>query len=90
MGPNPEDEILQEGARLVAQIAIEFEVEARICAECHERSPQWETDRNGHRERMWEMRMAIPELGERRCFPSLPQPRIRAEKAFLAVMQMAY
>lgn len=95
VGVDPEGDFLNEGAQLVAQLAIELEAEEIIGAERYERSPNRRNYRNGHRERVWETRVGeiplrIPKLREGTYFPSLLEPRRRAEKALLAVVQTAY
>jgi len=95
VGVDPEGDFLQEGAQLVAQLAIELEAEEIIGAGRYERSPNRKNHRNGHRERVWETRVGeiplrIPKLREGTYFPSLLEPRRRAEKALLAVVQTAY
>lgn len=95
VGVDLEGDFLQEGAQLVAQLAIELEAEEIIGAERYERSPHRKNQRNGHRERVWETRVGeiplrIPKLREGSYFPSLLDPRRRAEKALLAVVQTAY
>ena len=95
VGVDPEGDFLQEGAQLVAQLTIELEAEEIIGAGRYERSPNRKNHRNGHRERVWETRVGelplrIPKLREGTYFPSLLEPRRRAEKALLAVVQTAY
>jgi transposase-like protein len=53
------------------------------------------THRNGYRERRWDTRagtieLAIPRVRDGSYFPSLLEPRRRAERALLAVVQEAY
>ncbi|MCJ7708401.1 MAG: transposase [Anaerolineales bacterium] len=60
-----------------------------------ERSPQRRTYRRGHQERVWvtgvgEIPLRIPKLREGNQFPSLLEPRRRAERALLAVVQADY
>jgi len=95
VGVDLDGDFLSEGTRLLAQLAIEFEAEQHIGAGRYERSPGRRTYRNGHRERSWETRVGeiplrIPKLREGSFFPSLLEPRRRAEKALLAVVQAAY
>jgi transposase-like protein len=95
VGVDLEGDFLSQGTQLLAQLAIEFEAEQRIGAGRYERSPERTTYRNGHRERVWETRVGeiplrIPKLREGNFFPSLLEPRRRAEKALLAVVQAAY
>jgi putative transposase len=95
VGVDLEGDFLNEGAQLVAQLAIELEAEEVIGAGRYERSPNRKNQRNGNRERVWETRVGeiplrIPKLREGTYFPSLLEPRRRAEKALLAVVQTAY
>lgn len=53
------------------------------------------TNRNGYRERRWDTRvgtidLAIPKVRDGSYFPSLLEPRRRAERALLPVVQEAY
>jgi transposase-like protein len=74
---------------------MEAEVSAQIGAERYERNENRTTYRNGYRERPWDTRVGtlklkIPKLRQGSYFPSLLEPRRRAEKALLAVVQEAY
>ena len=65
-----------------------------IGAERHERSGDRTAYRNGSRTRTWDTRvgtieLAIPKVRPGTYFPSLLQPRRRAEHALLAVVQEA-
>jgi len=61
-----------------------------------ERDPERRlTNRNGYRDRRWDTRvgsidLAIPRVRDGSYFPSLLEPRRRAERALLAVIQEAY
>jgi transposase-like protein len=95
VGVDLEGDFLSQGTQLLAQLAIELEAEQQIGAGRYERSPDRTTYRNGHRDRVWETRVGeiplrIPKLREGQYFPSLLEPRRRAEKALLAVVQAAY
>lgn len=88
-------DVLREGIRVLSQALMETEVAGLIGAGRHERSGARTTYRNGHRTRTWDTRMgtielAIPKLRTGTYFPSLLQPRRRAEHALLAVVQEAY
>jgi transposase-like protein len=88
-------DFVQQAAQLMAQAAMELEVEQQIGAARHERTPARQTQRNGYRERGWETRageipLRIPKLRQGSYFPSLLEPRRRAEHALLAVVQQAY
>jgi len=74
---------------------MELEVKEKAGAGLHERSQDRVTYRNGYRERPWDTRVGtvsldIPRLREGSYFPSLLEPRRRAEQALLSVIQEAY
>src|SRR6266498_4126290 len=82
---------LREGVRVLAQAVMETEVSSQIGAAPYERS----TDRNGYRTRRWDTRVGtielkIPKVTAGAYFPSLLEPRRRAEKALHAVVVEAY
>jgi len=88
-------DFLNEAVRTLSQMIMEIEVEQETGAAKNERSPDRKTHRNGYRERLWETRVGeidlrIPKLRQGSYFPSLLEPRRRAEKALLAVVQQAY
>lgn len=91
-----DDDFLRRGVKTLAQLVMEAEVSALIGAEHGERAPERRlTQRNGYRERRWDTRVGtidlpIPRLREGSYFPSLLEPRRRAERALLAVVQEAY
>jgi transposase-like protein len=95
MGLELGQDFLQQGLQLLSQWLIEQEVTQQIGAAKHERTPTRQTQRNGYRDRTWETRVGelnlrIPKLREGSYFPSLLEPRRRAEKALLSVVQQAY
>ena len=88
-------DFLREGLTLLLQVLMECEVSEQIGAERYERSMERQTYRNGFREGMWETRvgeiaMRIPKLRSGKYYPSFLEPRRRAERALLAVIQTAY
>src|SRR5215211_324704 len=88
-------DFLKEGVRALSQALMEMEVEAHIGAGRHERVEGRSGHRNGYRERTWETRAGAIELKVHRVrdgsyFPSLLEPRRRAERALSAVVQEAY
>lgn len=88
-------DVLREGIRVLSQALMETEVAGLIGAERHERTGERTGYRNGSRMRTWDTRMgtielAIPKVKPGTYFPSLLQPRRRAEHALLAVVQEAY
>ncbi|MGC9360853.1 MAG: IS256 family transposase, partial [Anaerolineae bacterium] len=90
-----EDDFVREGIRVLIQSVIEVEVTQRIDAERYERSSERVTQRNGYRERRCETRVGeltlqVLKLREGSYFPSFLEPRRKAEKALLAVVQRAY
>ena len=90
-----DDDWLQQMVQNFTQAVIELEAEQQIGAGRHERSPARTTQRNGYRERalatrVGELELRIPKLRTGSFFPSLLEPRRRAERALLAVVQEAY
>jgi putative transposase len=88
-------DFLREGVRTLAQALMEVEVAAQIGAEHGQRSPQRVTQRNGYRPRDWDTRvgtveLAVPKLRQGSYFPSLLEPRRRAERALAAVVMQCY
>jgi putative transposase len=89
-------DFLREGLRVLAEAVMEAEV-TEVTGVAHgERDPEHRlTRRNGYRERRWDTRvgtvdLAIPRVRDGSYFPSLLEPRRRAERALLAVVQEAY
>ena len=89
-------DFLREGVRVLAQALMEAEVTEVTGVARGERDPERRlTSRNGYRERRWDTRvgtleLAIPRVRDGSYFPSLLEPRRRAERALLAVVQEAY
>lgn len=88
-------DVLREGVRLLAEALMELEVSEQVGAGRYERTPERKTYRNGYRERVWETRVGqiplrIPKLRQGSYFPSLLEPRRRAERALVSVVQEAY
>src|SRR5215216_4455842 len=86
---------LKEGVRLLSQALMEMEVEEHVGASRHERPPARTGQRNGYRERSWDTRVGtvelkVPRVRDSSYFPSLLEPRRRAERALSAVVQEAY
>ncbi len=89
-------DFLREGVRVLAQGVMEAEVTELTGVPKGARAPERRlTSRNGYRERRWDTRvgtveLAIPRVRDGSYFPSLLEPRRRAERALLAVIQEAY
>jgi len=89
-------DVLREGVRMLAQAIMEAEVTELTGLPHGERDPERRlTNRNGYRDRRWDTRvgtidLAIPRVRDGSYFPSLLEPRRRAERALLAVIQEAY
>jgi transposase-like protein len=91
----PGVDVLREGVRVLAAALMELEVEQHVGAGWHERSPERSGQRNGYRERRWDTRVGtidlrVPRVRDGSYFPSLLEPRTRAERALVAVVQEAY
>jgi putative transposase len=89
-------DFLREAVHLLAQGVMEAEVTELTGVPRGERAPERRlTQRNGYRDRRWDTRvgtidLAIPRVRDGNYFPSLLEPRRRAERALLAVVQEAY
>jgi putative transposase len=88
-------DFLREGVRTLAQALMEIEVAAQIGAEHGQRTPERVTHRNGYRARDWDTRVGtvelqVPKLRQGSYFPSLLEPRRRAERALAAVVAQCY
>ena len=89
------EDVLREGVRVLAQALMELEVTEHLGAERHERTPERSGQRNGYRERTWDTRVGtvalrVPRVRDGSFFPALLEPRTRAERALVAVVQEAY
>src|SRR5690348_9596171 len=88
-------DFLREGVRALAQALMEAEVAQHVGAGRYERTAERSGERNGHRERRWDTRVGsielrVPRVREGSYFPALLEPRRRAERALVAVVQEAY
>src|SRR3712207_1218802 len=88
-------DLLKEGVRVLSQALMEMEVEEHVGAARHERSTERTGQRNGYRQRSWDTRVGkvelkVPRVRDSSYFPSLLEPRRRAERALAAVVQEAY
>jgi transposase-like protein len=91
----PDLDVLREGVRVLAEAVMALEVEQHLGASRHERTPQRDGYRNGSRERVWDTRVGtidlrVPRVRDGSFFPRLLEPRTRAERALVAVVQEAY
>jgi transposase-like protein len=88
-------DFLREGVRVLAHELMELELAEHVGAERHERTPERSGYRNGTRERTWDTRVGtielqVPRVRDGSFFPSVLEPRRRAERALVAVVQEAY
>ncbi len=88
-------DFLREGVRMLAQALMDLDVTQRLGAGRHERTPERTGQRNGYRDRQWDTRVGtidlrVPRVRDSGYIPSLLEPRRRAERALLAVVQEAY
>jgi len=95
LGLTLDGDFLRQALELLAQELIELEAAHEIGAGKYERTAARTTQRNGYRERgldtrVGELSLRIPKVRQGSFFPSLLEPRRRAEKALLAVVQEAY
>jgi transposase-like protein len=95
LGMELDPEFLRQGVALLMRLLMDVEVQALIGAERYQRTDERTTYRNGYREREWQTRVGdiplqIPKLRSGSYFPSFLEPRRRAERALVAVIQQAY
>jgi transposase-like protein len=88
-------DFLREGVRVLAQELMELDVGQHLGAERYERTAERTGQRNGYRERVWDTRVGslelrVPRVRDGSFYPSLLEPRKRAERALAAVVQEAY
>jgi putative transposase len=88
-------DVLREGVRVLSEALMELEVTQHVGAQRHERTPERTGQRNGYRERQWDTRVGsigvqVPRVRDGSYFPALLEPRRRAERALVAVVQEAY
>jgi len=86
---------LRDVVSMVVHELMEAEVSNMVGAARCERSNERTTYRNGYRQRQWTTRVGdidvhIPKLREGSYLPSFLEPRRRAEKALIGVIQDAY
>ncbi len=91
----PDLDTLREGVRVLTQAVMEVEVAQHLGAERYQRSPERQGERNGYRERTWDTRVGslelrVPRVRDGSFFPSLLEPRKRAERALVATVREAY
>ena len=94
-GMELDTDVLRQGVQVLAEALMELEVTQHLGAERHERTAQRLGQRNGYRERSWDTRVGtielqVPRVRDGSYFPSLLEPRKRAERALVAVVQEAY
>jgi putative transposase len=88
-------DFLREGLRVFSEAVMELEVTQHVGAERHARTERRTGQRNGYRERRWDTRVGtidlhVPRVRDGSYFPTLLDPRRRAERALVAVVQEAY
>jgi putative transposase len=94
-GEEPGGDPLREIVRWAVQELMEAELSAQIGAARYERTDERITQRNGYRPRTWDTRVGsielqVPRVRDSSFFPALLEPRKRAERALVAVVQEAY
>jgi putative transposase len=92
---DPGVDVLRDGVQVLTEAIMALEVEQHLGAGWHERTPTRSGQRNGYRERNWDtpvgtIDLRVPRVRDGSYFPSLLEPRTRAERALVAVVQEAY
>jgi len=95
VGLDLDGDFLRDSIALLTRLLMEADVSQQIGAEPYVRSEGRQTHRNGYRDRLWETRVGeiplrIPKLRRGSYYPSFLEPRRRAERALLTVIQTAY
>ena len=88
-------DVLREGVHVRAQALMEAEVTELVGAGRYERTDERTAHRTGSRARTWDTRVgtrevAVPKVRPGSDYPSVLQPRRRADQALRAVVQEAY
>jgi putative transposase len=88
-------DFLREGVRVLCEALMDIEVAQHLGAGKHERTEERRGYRNGSRERPFDTRVGtvqlkVPRVRDGSYFPRLLEPRRRAERALVAVVQEAY
>src|SRR3990170_8828758 len=88
-------DFLRDGVRILGQSLMDLEVSQHLRAEKNERTPERVGHRNVYRSRQWDTRVGtvelqVPRVRDGSFFPSLLEPRRRAERALVGVVQEAY
>jgi len=88
-------DFLREGVRVMSQALMELEVSQHLGAERHERTAERTGQRNGYRPRDWDTRVGtielkVPRVRDGSFYPAMLDPRKRAERALVGVVQEAY
>src|SRR3954468_21674056 len=91
----PDLDTLREGVRVMTQALMELEVAQHLGAERYQRTSERQGERNGYRDRNWDTRVGslelrVPRVRDGSFFPSLLEPRKRAERALVATVREAY
>src|SRR5919108_5081480 len=88
-------DFLRDGMRVLGEALMELELAQHVGAARHARTAARTGHRNGYRARDWDTRVGtielkVPRVRDGSFFPSILEPRKRAERALAAVVQEAY
>jgi putative transposase len=92
VGEEGDIDFLREGVRLLAEELMGLELSQYLGAERYERTLARNGQRNGTRQRQWDTRVGsvqleVPRVRDNTFFPTILEPRKRAEQALVAVVQ---
>ncbi len=91
----PQGDFLRDALQRLVEGLMEADVNELVGAERYERSDTRRGHRNGYREREWHTRvgammLSVPRVRETNYMPDFLEPRRRAERALVSVVQEAY
>jgi transposase-like protein len=91
----PQGDFLRDALQRLVEGLMEADVKELVGAERYERSDERRGHRNGYREREWHTRLgammlSVPRVRETSYMPDFLEPRRRAERALVSVVQEAY
>lgn len=93
--PERDADLLREGVWVLSQALMELEVRQHVGGEKRARTRERAGQRGGYGNRIWDMQLGtfelrVPRASDGSYFGAVLEPRKRAERAVVAVVQEAY